>query len=169
MWWLMTSETLIDIYNDNIEYGNLYENYDDSDSDEEETSSNESSITSKSKYTSTSSSYDSYKYDEDIMENYIYLLKLKSFIGDCDDSLLIGVNLKDYMSNNKLLCASLTFKENDNLQYLLSKSTNFKCETDEPLIKKKITNLYNNIIDKIFTYDFVNRIKCKDIINYLDK
>jgi len=160
IWWLLTSEILFDIYNHNLEYGKLYENYN---SDIEDSESDKSSVG----YTTSNSG--SYSYGTDMLENYIYLLKVKSLIGECNNELLIGEKINDYMYNNKILCNNIELKKSDIINYLLSKIDNFKYNNEEEkkLLIKKITNLYVNILKQIFTYDYNNRIKCKEIITYL--
>lgn len=143
IWWLITSEILFDIFNYNEKYGNLYENFD-SDSDSE----------SESEYDS------SYNYESDYFENYIYLLKIKYIIGECDKSLLNGSDVGEYFSNNKLLCDSIKLSSFNMLEYLLTKKNNF----DENDITKDITFIYEKLLKNIFTYDFHKRSNAKQLL-----
>jgi len=157
IWWLLTSEILFDIFNHSIEYGKLYEFY------EDDVETDESGISSSK----SNNYYTSYSYDNDTMENYIYLLRVKSLIGDCNIGLLIGEKTEDYLCNDKLYCNAIEIKQFNLEEYLLNKIDNFKYDNHK-LLKEDIQNIYINILKKIFIYDYNNRLTCKDILSSIN-
>jgi len=146
IWWLLSGELLFDIYNYNIKFGKYYKDYDSK--DDSDTESNDLSSYMSQSY--------GYSYDDYRLENYIYLLKIKSLIGAYTKEFIIGGNTDDYIRNELLLCSSVEIKQTDMLSYLLNKKDNIS----EEYIKK----IYETIIEKIFTYDYKNRLCAKDII-----
>ena len=176
IWELFTNEYFVDVYNEGKIHTFNVDNSDESDSDERDSDDTDDSNDSNSDDSNSddgssngsdgsSNGSDSYssagsEYEVDVLDNYVYLLTLQSYLGvyNCnknkdDDS--------EYYSNGLLMgnnVFSLTKK--NILEELLKKSNNDN--------KEYITKLYNNVMKKIMIYNFTNRIKSKEIVEIIN-
>ena len=221
IWWLLTSEIFVDVYNHNLDYGSLYQNYEfdfndnntnnTNNTDDTNTTitvltssssnksvgtinsisnisnnsntinsrqvrvgnassnsfSSNSSISESSVSTNSITEYGSY--NENKLENYIYLLKLNSYLGEYPKHLIKGKKVDYYFANKQLLCNTIHVKKIDMLQYLSNKIENFKVDNSQySKYYKYISNIYNNVLSKIFVYDYNKRYTPSDILEYLN-
>lgn len=143
LYFLITKREFINPYNKTHE-SRVYSN---SKSDESNDSGGYSSNSTNSFYTSANSSNcsnNSY-YDNNILEDYIYLSRLESYIGPIDKQHLKGENIDVFYKNYKLIGPTpenVEFFEND---------TDFKIKCVD-------------ILKSIFVYNIEERININDLI-----